>query len=88
LANALDHETSSSHSLELKVTDSGGKVGTQTLTVTVTDVNDNDPRCSETSAVISADEGIVTSAAVYKPNCSDAVCQAKFYVLVFSKFMK
>ena len=74
LANALDHETSKSHSLELRVTDSGGNVGSQTLTVSVTDVNDNNPKCSETSMVISADEGLIPAGEVFKPNCSDAVC--------------
>ena len=79
LANALDHETSKLHSLELKVTDSGGNIGSQTLTVTVTDVNDNIPKCSEISMFISSDEGVVPSGAVYKPNCSDAVCKFSFF---------
>ncbi|KAI8782077.1 protocadherin Fat 4 [Biomphalaria glabrata] len=70
LQGLLDHETTSSYSLTLKVEDSGGKFSTTTLTINVGDVNDNSPVCQPTSAAVSVNEG-ATSVTLYTPSCSD-----------------
>ena len=72
LATPLDFETSASHVLDLEVEDSGGLTGAATVTVTVTDVNDNSPRCDHTSTVVSVAEATVAGD-IYTPNCSDLV---------------
>ncbi|XP_059167708.1 cadherin-23-like [Physella acuta] len=70
LQGLLDHETTSSYSLTLKVEDSGGRSSTTTLTVSVGDVNDNSPVCSDQTAAVSVNEG-VSSGILYTPTCSD-----------------
>ncbi|KAH9508008.1 hypothetical protein Btru_052572, partial [Bulinus truncatus] len=66
----LDHETTPTYTLTIKVSDSGGKFSTTTLTINVGDVNDNSPVCSPTSAAVAVDEGVI-SGTLYTPACSD-----------------
>lgn len=43
----LDYETTPSHSLTIRVTDGGGSSSTAVATITLENVDDNPPECSE-----------------------------------------
>ncbi|XP_071105938.1 protocadherin Fat 4-like [Haliotis cracherodii] len=54
----LDRENVSSYVLELVVRDTGGRNSTMTLTVTLSDVNDNTPTFDNSSYVFKVEEGL------------------------------
>ncbi|XP_059146713.1 cadherin-23-like isoform X2 [Physella acuta] len=67
----LDYEQKTFYTLTLLVQDSTGLSSNTTLNVTVTDVNDNPPVCTDLAAVVSVDEN-VNSRVLFTPNCTDA----------------
>ncbi|XP_076447241.1 protocadherin Fat 4-like [Babylonia areolata] len=72
LLGTLDRETTSSYTLDLEVADGSGglpaRTSTTSIVVTVTDVNDNDPTCTQTSYVATVAEGTTS---VLTISCSD-----------------
>ena len=70
----LDYETTSSYTLGVNVIDGGSppKINSATLTVTVTNVDDNDPVCTASPYTFSVAEGSATSTAVGTVACTDA----------------
>ncbi|XP_060076862.1 protocadherin Fat 4-like [Ylistrum balloti] len=72
LAQSLDYESTTSYELTVVATDGGGSTGTGTVTVAVTDVNDNTPICTPFAHVITVLESTATSTAVISDlACSD-----------------
>ncbi|XP_021371784.1 protocadherin Fat 4-like [Mizuhopecten yessoensis] len=73
LAQTLDYETATSYQLTVVATDGGGLTGTGTVTLSVTDVNDNAPICTPSSHVLTVPENTATSTAVISDlSCTDA----------------
>ncbi|OWF51636.1 Cadherin EGF LAG seven-pass G-type receptor 3 [Mizuhopecten yessoensis] len=72
LSQAVDFETSQNYVLILEATDGGSLTGTGTVTVSVTDVNDNTPSCTPTAHVTSVSEDAALNAVVIADlSCSD-----------------
>ncbi|XP_021371826.1 cadherin-23-like isoform X5 [Mizuhopecten yessoensis] len=71
LAQALDYETTTSYLITITATDGGGLVGTGTVTVSVTDVNDNIPVCSPSAYSSTVSESSSTGDTVTTLSCSD-----------------
>ena len=68
VAEALDYETDTSHTITVKATSTDGQDNTQTFTINVTDVTTEGP--SIANQVVSLNEGIAASTSVH--NFSDA----------------
>ncbi|XP_069101569.1 cadherin-23-like [Argopecten irradians] len=71
LAQALDYETTTSYEITVTATDGGGLVVTGTVTVSVTDVNDNIPVCSPSAYSSTVSESSATGVTVATLACSD-----------------
>ncbi|XP_060076861.1 protocadherin Fat 4-like [Ylistrum balloti] len=72
LAQTLDYETATDYGLTVVATDGGGLTGTGTVTVSVTDVNDNTPTCTPSSRVLTVAENTAVNTAVISDlACSD-----------------
>ncbi|XP_076089767.1 protocadherin Fat 4-like [Mytilus galloprovincialis] len=70
LLKSLDAETTSQYILEIEVTD-GVYSNTTNLTITVSDVNDNDPFCDQSVYTVSFNENTTVGSSIVTPNCSD-----------------
>ena len=68
VAEALDYETDTSHTITVKATSTDGQDNTQTFTINVTDVTTEGP--SIANQVVSLNEGVAASTSVR--NFSDA----------------
>ncbi|KAH9503770.1 hypothetical protein Btru_066586 [Bulinus truncatus] len=71
ILSLLDYELEKSYTFSLMVQDSTALNDTTTITVYVEDVNDNNPSCNESSAIVSVDEN-VSNKVLYVPQCTDA----------------
>ncbi|XP_033745650.1 LOW QUALITY PROTEIN: protocadherin Fat 4-like [Pecten maximus] len=71
LAQTLDYETTTSYEITVTATDGGSLVGTGTVTVSVTDVNDNIPICSPSAYSSTVSESSSTGTTVTTLACSD-----------------
>lgn len=70
LRKSLDAETVNAYHLGLEVTD-GVYTSTTNITITVLDVNDNDPSCDQSLYSVSFDENITIGSTILTPSCSD-----------------
>ncbi|KAL3853661.1 hypothetical protein ACJMK2_017186 [Sinanodonta woodiana] len=72
--SALDYETSTLYSLTILAIDNGtpARTGTATVSVSVTDVNDNRPSCSPTLKTLTYPENQVTATTFPAILCTDA----------------
>ncbi|XP_077984865.1 protocadherin Fat 4-like [Glandiceps talaboti] len=71
LMKELDYEDETSYELEIIVTDGVGSTDTATATISVTDVNDNDPSCTPTAFYLDENEHIYPYTAV---STTDLTC--------------
>jgi len=74
IAGVLNYETTTSYTLTLQVSEqTGGNTDTASLTITVTDVNDNTPSCTSamTFSYTMAETGTVNDV-IYSMTCTDA----------------
>ncbi|KAH9509759.1 hypothetical protein Btru_044434 [Bulinus truncatus] len=71
ILSPLDYELEKSYTFSLMVQDSTALNDTTTITVYVEDVNDNNPSCNESLAIVSVDEN-VSNKVLYVPQCTDA----------------
>ena len=72
LKNALDYEVATSYTLTIRATDKDGSIGTATVAITVTDVNDNDPAFGEDSYDVTISETAAAGSAVASVPATDA----------------
>ncbi|XP_059167191.1 cadherin EGF LAG seven-pass G-type receptor 2-like [Physella acuta] len=70
LQEPLDYEREKFYNLALEVRDSGNLTSTLILTILVTDVDDNDPECTDVFFTISVKEE-VNMGTLYTPHCFD-----------------
>ena len=74
LRKLLDRETTESYSLTVQATDQGAPsmLSTVVVNVTILDVNDNTPICSQASYVIEVAENFTVNNTIVNLQCSDA----------------
>ena len=68
---ALDYETASSYDLRIRATDANGEVGHLSITITVGDVNDNDPAFEQATYTTAIDETLAPGASVISVRATD-----------------
>ncbi|XP_077987063.1 protocadherin Fat 4-like isoform X2 [Glandiceps talaboti] len=67
----LDRETTGAYTLQITATDGNGGTDTETLTINVLDDNDNVPICSNSTFSLTIDENVLPPI-IYSLACSDA----------------
>ncbi|KAK3109056.1 hypothetical protein FSP39_021996 [Pinctada imbricata] len=81
LSQPLDYETTTSYELTIVATDGGSLEGTGTVTVSVTDVNDNTPQCSPSAYALTVAEDAATSYVIATLTCTDGDGNSMAYTM-------
>ncbi|XP_078678313.1 protocadherin Fat 4-like [Branchiostoma floridae x Branchiostoma belcheri] len=76
-AKVIDYETmgnTKSYTITVKASDAGSpvKTATQQVTITIDDINDNGPVCTQYLYAVSVDENTPSNTAIAQLNCQDA----------------
>ncbi|XP_019645842.1 PREDICTED: protocadherin Fat 4-like [Branchiostoma belcheri] len=76
-AKVIDYETmgnTKSYTITVKASDAGSPVNTATqqVTITIDDINDNGPVCTQYLYAVSVDENTASNTAIAQLNCQDA----------------
>ncbi|XP_060596894.1 protocadherin beta-8-like isoform X2 [Ruditapes philippinarum] len=71
LSSALDFESTSSYVIQVKATDSASEVGTATVTITITDVNEAAPAFGKTSYTVCVADGSAAGTSVTTFSATD-----------------